>query len=259
MVIFYLLILFAALPIIAYLLSQKTNNKGLIFGATVIVLSFCLIIFTSKFAILGNLNKQTLTNKILDEVYLDSNIPKDYLINIEKSLNEDEIKTWMISLISKSIDLNKLNSAESFIVYSEKFFVSNEEKIIFYSLYTSLRDAKFPKFRNASLIIDKGSYFPCVLNTGLANLFILNGPDIPIAKIEFQNTNDIRLRNENSIIPGFDLASAYLNNESLEMEIEINCKNSFEVFSLKSLIILNENNAMSVYKINSNEWSKKSQ
>ena len=79
------------------------------------------------------------------------------------------------------------------------------------------------------------------------------------AKIEFQNTNDISLRNENSIIPGFDLASAYLNNESLEMEIEINCKNSFEVFSLKSLIILNENNAMSVYKINSNEWSKKSQ
>ncbi len=125
MFIFYLLILFAALPIIAYLLSQKTHNKGLIFGATVIVLSFCLIIFTSKFAVLGNLNKQTLTNKILDEVYVDSKISKNYLIDLEKFLNEEEIKIWMISLISKSISLNKLNSAESLITFSEKFFITN--------------------------------------------------------------------------------------------------------------------------------------
>jgi len=82
MFIFYLLILFAALPIIAYLLSQKTNNKGLIFGITVIVLLFCLIIFISKFAFLGNLKKQTLTTKILDEVYIDSKISKDNLIEL---------------------------------------------------------------------------------------------------------------------------------------------------------------------------------
>ncbi len=259
MFIFYLLILFAALPIIAYLLSQKTNNKGLIFGITVIVLLFCLIIFTSKFTFLGNLKKQTLTTKILDEVYIDSKISKDNLILIEEYLNEDEVVSWMISLISESIELNKLNSAESLITFSEKFFTSNSEKIIFYGLYTELRDRKFPQFKNASLVIDKESFFPCLLNTGSLRLFIMNGPDIPIAEIEFQNIQNISLTNKNSIIPGFDLASAYLNNESVEMDIEITCKNSLDVFSLKNLIILTKEKAISVYKINSNEWLKKPQ
>jgi len=259
MFVFYLLTIFAALPIIAYVLSQKTNNRGVIFGSTVIVLLFCLLIFTSKFSLVGNLNKQILTNKIFDEMYIDSSISREYLMQIEESLNEDEIKIWIISLISKSLDLNKLKSAESLITFSEKFFITNNEKLIFYGLYTNLRDAKFPKFKDAQFIIDKNSYFPCSSISGVARLFIMNGPDIPVAEIQFQNTEEIKLKNENSIIPGFDLASAYLNNESVEMEIEITCKDSSDIFILNNLIALTEENAVSVYKINSNEWLKKSQ
>ena len=76
MTIFYLLIVFAALPIIAYLLAQKTNNKGIVFGVTSIVFIICLVIFTSKFAVLGSVNKQILSNKILEQVYVDSRISK---------------------------------------------------------------------------------------------------------------------------------------------------------------------------------------
>ena len=36
----------------------------------------------------------------------------------------------MINLSGKSIDLNKLNSAESLITFSERFFNSNEEKLM---------------------------------------------------------------------------------------------------------------------------------
>ena len=174
MFVFYLLTIFAALPIIAYVLSQKTNNRGVIFGSTVIVLLFCLLIFTSKFSLVGNLNKQILTNKIFDEMYIDSSISREYLMQIEESLNEDEIKIWIISLISKSLDLNKLKSAESLIAFSEKFFITNNEKLIFYGLYTNLRDAKFPKFKDAQFIIDKNSYFPCSSISGVARLFIMN-------------------------------------------------------------------------------------
>ena len=161
MTIFYLLIVFAALPIIAYLLAQKTNNKGIVFGFTSIVFIICLVIFTSKFAVLGSVNKQILSNKILEQVYVDSRISKENLNKIELTLKNDELKSWLINLISKSIELNKLNSAESLITFSERFFETNNEKIIFYGLYTSLRNAKFPQFKDASFIIDKDSVFPC--------------------------------------------------------------------------------------------------
>ena len=71
MVTFILLALVASLPIIAYLLANQTSSKGIILGITVIVLSLCLIFFISKFSILGTFEKQTINNKIIDEIYLD--------------------------------------------------------------------------------------------------------------------------------------------------------------------------------------------
>ena len=144
MFIFYLLTIFAALPIVAYILAQRTPNKGLIFGSSLIVLVICLFIFISKFAVIGSVEKQVLNNKIFDEIYVDSSISAGYLKELENILDEDEIKNWLVGLISKSIDLNKLKSAESLIAFSEKFFVSNNEKLIFYNLYSVLRDKKFP-------------------------------------------------------------------------------------------------------------------
>jgi hypothetical protein len=258
MIIFYFLLFLASLPIIAYLLSQKTNNKGIIFGSSILVLSLCLIIFISKFAVLGDVNNQMLSDKILDQIYIDSVISKEHLKEVESSLSEEELKIWMISLISKSIELNKLKSAESMIAFSESFFNSNNEKVIFYELYTNLRDAKFPEFTSASFDFDKSSKLPCLTNNGIVKLFIMNGPDIPIAQSEFTNIYDVNLTNADSIIPGFDLASAYLNNETIELEINIFCINS-ENFISKNLIVLNKNSSSNTYKINSNEWLKKPQ
>ena len=118
MVTFILLALVASLPIIAYLLANQTSSKGIILGITVIVLSLCLIFFISKFSILGTFEKQTINNKIIDEIYLDKKISIENLVNIENTLKEDEIKIWLISLVSKSIELNKLNSAESLVTVS---------------------------------------------------------------------------------------------------------------------------------------------
>ena len=60
---FYLLTFFAALPILAYILAQKTNNKGLLLVLLLNFKSLCLVVFVSKFAILGSLQKQILNNK----------------------------------------------------------------------------------------------------------------------------------------------------------------------------------------------------
>ena len=181
MAIFYLLTIFASLPILAYVLSQRTSYKGIVFATTVFVLIGCLILFVSKFAILGSVKKQALTNNISNQIYIDEKISVENLKQFDSLLNIEEKKVWSIELISKSIDLEKLNSAESLLGFSEKFFVSNSEKLIFYSLFTQLRDTKFPEYKNSSFQISSDSYFPCDVQEGLVKLFINNGPEITIA------------------------------------------------------------------------------
>ena len=259
MVIFYLLTIFAALPIIAYVLAQKTSHKGLIFGSTIIILTICLVVFISKFAFIGSVQKQVLSNKIFDQIYIDERISPEYLNEINSILSEQELKNWLINLSGKSIDLNKLNSAESLITFSERFFNSNEEKLIFYGMYTTLRDAKFPEFKDARLVIDSNSSTPCLIESGIINLFIMNGPEIPLAKKDFLDFTDIQVTNLDSVIPGFDLASAHLNQETIEFGIDIICSNSNETYYLKNLIVLDKNKSFNTYKIDLNEWLKKSQ
>ena len=256
MFIFYLLTILAALPIIAYVLAQKTINKGLIFGSSLLILSLCLFMFISKFAFVGSFEKQTLNNKIFDEIYIDSSISVEYLQQLENILDEDELKNWLVGLIGKSIDLKKLTSAESLIAFSERFFISNNEKLIFYNLYSALRDEKFPKFKNSSFQIDSSSLYPCSIKNGEVTLFITNGPEIPIAKKEFKNKDNISLNNLDSVIPGFDLASAYLNQESIEMKIKINCLDDQQTFFVENNILLNQDIPFNSYKINLNEWFK---
>ena len=259
MIIFYLLTIFASLPIIAYVLAQKTSNKGLIFGSTIIAMTFCLVIFISKFALIGSVQKQNINNKIFDQIYVDSKISSQYLKEIEEILEDQELKNWLIALITKSIDLKKLNSAESLIAYSENFFTTSNEKIVFYGLYTLLRDQKFPDFQDSSFAIDRNSKSPCLIKDGKINLFIMNGPEIPLAKKDFLDFTDIQVTNLDSVIPGFDLASAHLNQETIEFGIDIVCSNSNETYYLKNLIVLDKNKSFNTYKIDLNEWLKKSQ
>jgi hypothetical protein len=256
MAIFYLITIFASLPILAYVLSQRTSYKGIVFATTVFVLIGCLILFVSKFAILGSVNKQVLTKNINDQIYIDEKISTDNLKQFDSLLNIEEKKVWSIELISKSIDLKKLNSAESLLVFSEKFFISQSEKLIFFSLYTQLRDTNFPEYKNSSFQISSDSYFPCDVEEGLISLFIDNAPEIPIAEKQFSQINEIFLLNADSTIPGFDIASALLNNETIEINIKILCKNSEENYYVNNLLVLDKNRITNSYKISSNEWLK---
>ena len=61
------------------------------------------------------------------------------------------------------------------------------------------------------------------------------------------------------MIPGFDLSSAYLNDETIESVIAINCKDTSLNFLSKDLIVLKKNQPSLNYKIDLNEWLKESQ
>ena len=80
-------------------------NKGIVFATTVFVLIGCLILFVSKFAILGSVKKQTLSEQINNQIYIDEKISVKKLKQFDSLLNIEEKKVWSIELISKSIDL----------------------------------------------------------------------------------------------------------------------------------------------------------
>ena len=100
MLIFYLLTLFAALPILAYLLSQRTANKGIVLGTTTFVLIGCLILFISKFAILGTVQKQTLSEQINNQIILMTNLVEDLSLIATAESGE-------LSLNKKAIDIKE--------------------------------------------------------------------------------------------------------------------------------------------------------
>ena len=58
------------------------------------------------------------------------------------------------------------------------------------------------------------------------------------------------------MIPGFDLASAYLNQESIEVKIKINCLDDRQTFFMQNIIVINQNTSSDSYIINLNEWFK---
>jgi len=255
MIYIFLLAFFSLIPVLAYLLSLNTQNKGYILGISILIIFACLFSFTGKFSFLGSLNKQVLKDKIFLDIKDDSIISQETFLKFEKLVADDDRIYWMQSLILEAIDSKKYNSAESLITYSERYFKSSEEKFIFYSLYKDLRDSKFPLFANSEIVIvlDK----PCSSFNGLIEVFIMNGPAIPIARANFSNKEEVSLNNTSSSIPGFDIASAYLNKETVDVKVELKCGESGLEYITEALILLDQTTPSNTYKISPNEWLKK--
>ena len=257
MIFIYLLSFFALLPIFAYLLNQGTTNKGYILGIATIIILLCIFSFIGKFSYLGFFEEQELTNEIKDNIKNDNGISSKTLQKFEQLIEDENKIYWMQGLILEAIDSKKYNSAENLITYSERYFKSSEEKFIFYSLYRDLRDSKFPLFANATILIDFDRPPNCSNYSGLVEIFIMNGPDIPIAKINVNENTMAILNNTSSSIPGFDVSSAYLNKETVDIQFSLICKNSETEYITEALVLLDQSEPSNTYKISSNEWLKK--
>ena len=87
----------------------------------------------------------------------------------------------------------------------------------------------------------------------------MNGPNIPIAKVNFLSLEPLVMSNQDSSIPGFDITSAYLNQETIDMNILLECKNITNNYSLNTSILFDNNLPSNTYKIKVNEWLKNAQ
>ena len=259
MIFIYLLAFFAFIPILAYLLSQKTKNKGYIFGISFLVILICLFSVIGKYSFLGSIENQKINSNILINIDNDRKIDKKIIQKFDKNINNQEKLYWLQSYIKKAIEDNKLIAAESLISISEPYFQTADEKYIFYSLYTNLRDAKFPSYAKSELFINFIPPPGCKNLEGSLDVFIVNGPQIPVASKKFTNTYELVLKNTDSSIPGFDLASAYLNQEALNLKILLNCTDLDTTFYSESTVLFDNNQPVNSYNIKANEWSKREQ
>jgi hypothetical protein len=255
----YLLAFFAFIPILAYLLSHNTNNKGYIFGISFLVILFCLFTIVGKYSFLGSIQNQKINSEILMNISADKKISENNKKNFNKNINNEDKVYWLQNYINKAINDSKFIAAESLISISEKYFQNADEKFIFYTLYTKLRDAKFPDFSESELIINFVPPPVCSDFFGIAEVFIMNGPKIPIASKKFSDTSEFIFRNIDSSIPGFDLASAYLNQETLDLKVSLNCPAIASIFNSENALFIDNNQPVNSYNIKANEWFKREQ
>jgi hypothetical protein len=123
-------------------------------------------------------------------------------------------------------------------------------------MYILFRDTRFPEFASAAIEIESSNPENCLDNSVDIVLEIVNGPGVPIGKKNLNNTNIFSISNNDSLIPGFDIASALLHNESIEIFINLNCINSDQTYRFNSIFIFDPNTPLNTYKINQNQWSK---
>jgi hypothetical protein len=259
MFVIYLLAFFAFIPVLAYLLSQNTKNKGYIFGISFLVVLICLFTVVGRYSFLGSIKNQKINSEILMDINANNKISENITREFNKSINNEDKVYWLQNYINKAIEDNKFIAAESLISISEQYFQTTDEKFIFYTLYTKLRDAKFPDFSESKLIINLMLPVSCSSFFGTAELYIMNGPKIPIASKKFTNSSEFIFKNIDSSIPGFDLASAYLNQETLDLKVSLNCSEIASIFYSENALLFDKNQPINSYNIEANEWFKREQ
>ena len=259
MFVIYLLAFFAFIPVLAYLLSQNTKNKGYIFGISFLVVLICLFTVVGRYSFLGSIKNQKINSEILMDINANNKISENITREFNKSINNEDKVYWLQNYINKAIEDNKFIAAESLISISEQYFQTTDEKFIFYTLYTKLRDAKFPDFAESKLIINLMLPVSCSGFFGTAELYIMNGPKIPIASKKFTNSSEFIFENIDSSIPGFDLASAYLNQETLDLKVSLNCSEIASIFYSENALLFDKNQPINSYNIEVNEWFKREQ
>ena len=255
----YFLAFFAFIPILAYLLSQNTNNKGYIFGISFLVVLICLFTVVGKYSFLGSIKNQKINSEILMNINVNSKISENITREFNNNISNEDKVYWLQSYINKAIEDSKFIAAESLISISEQYFQTTDQKFIFYTLYTKLRDAKFPDFAKSKLIINFAPPPACSGFFGTAEVFIMNGPNIPLASKEFANTSEFIFENIDSSIPGFDLASAYLNQETLDLKVSLNCLEIDSIFNSENALLIDNIKPVNSYNIKANEWFKREQ
>lgn len=249
------------LPVIAYLLNPLSNQKSLIFLVTILVFGGFVLNFISKKPFIGSWVQATQSESILRTISRDEEIDKLFLNQyIEKPSEE---KSFLIGtqVFYKALEAQSFISAESILRHLNAEFISENFQVPIFNLLADFRDEKYPEIANSNLIINIENPANCIVQLLQLGVSIPNGPGVNIASKELLSPNidmPIKLDKSNSMVRGFDIASAFMQQEVIKVKALAECDNfTFEAFKSIDLKYSQDNQEELFFY--TDEWLKKEQ
>jgi len=250
------------LPIISYLLQPLSNQKSIVFLASFLIFGGFTFNFLSPNSLMGSWVQATQSESIFQTISsnkeFDSLLIKQYL---ENSSSEDESFILGVQVFYKALEVRSFNSAESILKFLNSQFISETFQVPIFNLLADLRDEKYPDLSNSSLIVSIENPSNCILQSLQFFVSIPDGPDVNIAAKEISSPDinqRFRLDQSNSLVRGFDITSAFLQQEMIKIEAQAQCSNSaFQAF--KSLDLKYSKDNQEELFFYANEWLKKEQ
>ena len=257
MIFFYIVILVASVPIIRFLLAPESSNKIFVFSFSFMVLGLSLFAFISRFSFIGSVQEYLIADEIKEAIYDNRIVESRYLNKFTKLIPENDKITWLEDSIIFAVENNSLMTAEQLVEFGEPVFTEAGLQLQFYSLFSILRDKKFPEYRNSKIITAIDIPPECFFNSLSLLALINNGPAVPIGQktSEDPNLRSISISNIDALIPGFDLASALINDEKILIKAALKCDNNLSYSSTFLPQNTKKNTLIFSGKINEKDWS----
>ena len=250
------------LPVISYLLQPLSNQKSVVFLISFLIFGGFIFNFISPNSLIGSwvqvIQSESIYNTISRNKEFDNFFIEQYL---ENTSSEDESFMLGVEVFYKALELRSFNSAESILKILNSQFISETFQVPIFNLLADLRDEKYPDLASSKLLVSMENPPNCNLKSLQFFVSIPGGPDLNIAAKEIisPDINGIfRLDKSNSLVRGFDITSAFLQQEMIKVEAQAQCSNSvFQAF--KSLDLKYSQDNQDELFFYANEWLKKEQ
>ena len=250
------------LPVLSYLLHPLSNQKSLVFLFTTLFFCSFFFNFISSNSLFGSWAEVNQSASIIltissDEEFNNNLIDKYF----ENESSNDKSFLLGVDIFYKSLELQSYNSAESILKKLNSQFISENFQVPIFNLLADLRDAKYPDLANSSLLINIENPPNCNLRSLKFSVSIADGPALDIATTEINSPDTdkpFRLDKSNSLVRGFDITSAFLQQAMIRVKAQAQCSNStFQAFKSIDLKYSKENQEELFFY--ANEWLKKEQ
>ena len=250
------------LPVIAYLLHPLSNHKAFIFLISTLLFGGFVLNFISNKPLIGSWAQATQSESILRTISRDEEFDENFLNEYIYSQPSEE-QSFLIGtkIFYKALDTQSFISAESILKQLNAEFVSENFQIPIFNLLADLRDEKYPEIANSNLLINLENPANCILQSLQLAVSIPNGPGVNIASKELLSPNidvPIKLDKSNSMVRGFDIASAFIQQEVIKVKALAEC-NKFTYEAFKSIDLKYSQDNQEELFFYTDEWLKKEQ
>jgi hypothetical protein len=250
------------LPIISYLLQPLSTQKSIVFLISFLIFGGFILNFLSSNSLIGSWVQVTQSESIYKTISSNKEFDNSFIVQyLENTSSEDDSFMLGVQVFYKALEVRSFNSAESILKTLNSQFISEAFQVPIFNLLADLRDEKYPDLANSSLFISIENPSNCSLQSLQFFVSIPGGPEVNIATKEIisPDINQLfRLDKTNSLVRGFDITSAFLQQEMIKVEAIAQCNNAaFQAF--KSLDLKYSKDNQDEVFFYANEWLKKEQ